>query len=67
MRMNADAIAALLQGMNKGQYEILAMAIAQLGGELRLSADELAVAAMTPASRIEVDDTDGPIILRLVG
>ncbi len=62
---NADAVAQVIQGMTKGQYLILAEAIRQLGGELRVDPSSLVVGALQPSPQIVVDDTDGPVVIRL--
>ena len=60
----AQAIAELLNAMSKGQYLILAEAIKQLGGELRLDGDTFFAAAAQPPPGLEVDADDGPIVIR---
>ena len=62
----AEAIATLLNAMSKGQYLILAEAIRQLGGELRLDPEGFFRAATEHPPRLDVDGDDGPIVLRLV-
>ena len=62
---NKDTIvAALLQDMSKGQHAIFVQALEQLRGELRLDWERI---ALGDTRQIEVDATDGPIILRIVG
>ncbi len=60
-----DAIAELLQTLNKGQYLLLVEAIRQLGGELRVDPLRFAAALNDPVPGMSVDATDGPVILRL--
>jgi len=60
-----NAVRDLLQDMNKGQYAIFVAALEQLGGELRLDFAQITAAASGDARRIEVDATDGPVIIRL--
>ena len=60
-----ELIAEFLQTMNGGQYLIVAEAIRQLGGELRIRPEDFAEAARRPKPGMEVDGTDGIVVLRL--
>ncbi len=60
-----QAVAALLNTLNKGQYLILAEAIRQLGGELRLDWAEVMRRAAQPLVPLFVDASDGPVMLTL--
>jgi hypothetical protein len=62
----AEAISELLNAMSKGQYLILAEAIRQLGGEMRIDAESFFASAALPPPPLDVDADDGPIVLRLV-
>jgi len=61
----AAAVAELLNSLNKGQYLILTDAIRQLGGELRLDWEAIAERAKLPPTPLDVDGSDGPIVVRL--
>ncbi|RYG18687.1 hypothetical protein EON82_22320 [bacterium] len=60
-----DAIAEFLNSMTGGQCLILAEAIRQLGGELRIRPQDFAAAAKRPLPSMEVEGTDGVVVLRL--
>jgi hypothetical protein len=60
-----EAVAELLNGMNKGQYLLLAEAIRQLGGTMTLDWSQFLEAAARPPQPMGVDATDGPVVLRL--
>ncbi|RYG47813.1 hypothetical protein EON79_06335 [bacterium] len=62
----AEAVADILGGLNKGQYLVLLQAVRQLGGELRLDWKAIEAAATEPFAQMEVDDTDGPVVIRIV-
>lgn len=62
-----EAIAEFLNSMTGGQYLILAEAIRQLGGELRIRPEDFAAAAKRSLPSMEVDGTDGVVLLRLMG
>lgn len=59
------AIAELINTMNLGQFLILAEAIRQLGGELRIDWRAYGQAALEALPKVEVDMTDGPVVIRL--
>jgi hypothetical protein len=59
------AIASLIDTMNKGQYLLLVSAVRQLGGELRIDATEFMKMAVATTPKMNVDASDGPIVLRL--
>ena len=62
---NDEEIADLIQSMNRGQYAVLVMALRAAGGELRVDPAELVrIAGDRP--RLDVDATDGPVVLRLL-
>jgi hypothetical protein len=60
-----EAIAALVNTMNKGQYLLLVTAVRQLGGELRIDPTEFMRLAVAPTPPMNVDASDGPIVLRV--
>jgi hypothetical protein len=60
------AVAELLNGLNKGQYLILAEAIRQLSGELVLDWATIEAAAARPLRGMHVAATEeGPLVIRL--
>lgn len=61
----ANEFADLLVHMSKGGYLLVCAAIDAAGGELRINPDQFARRAMEQAPVIEVDGTDGSIILTL--
>lgn len=61
-----EAIAELLASLNRGQYILLVEAIRQLGGELRIDPLRFSVALQENVPGLNVDATDGPVVLRLV-
>lgn len=61
-----EAIADLLRSLNKGQYLILCEAIRQAGGEIRIDPNEFALATAAPNPKLNIDASDGPILIRLV-
>jgi hypothetical protein len=60
-----QAVANLLNGLNKGQYLILAEAIRQLGGTMTLDWTSVEAAAARPLPEMHVDASTGPVIMRL--
>lgn len=61
----ATAIAGSLEGISKGSYLLLVEAIRQLGGEMRVDPRAYAQASVSPLFLLEVDGTDGAIVIRL--
>lgn len=61
----ADEFADLLTHMSKGGYLLMCAAIDASGGELRVNPGDFARRAMEQCPVIEVDGTDGSIILRV--
>jgi len=61
----ANEFAELLVNMSKGGYLLVCAAIDASGGELRVNPGEFARRALEQAPTIEVDGTDGSVILRL--
>ena len=61
----ANEFANLLVNMSKGGYLLVCAAIDAAGGELRINPDQFARRALEAAPVIEVDGTDGSIILSL--
>jgi len=59
-----EAIAEFQMTMNGRQYLILAEAIRQLGGELRIRPEDFAAAANQPKKGMDVDGTEGEVLLR---
>lgn len=60
-----EAVASLLNGLNKGQYLILLEAVRQAGGELRLDWAEIELAAGRPLPVLHVDASEGPVAIRI--
>lgn len=60
-----QAVAALLNSLNKGQYLILLEAVRQLGGEMRIDWPEIEAAAARPLPQMHVDASDGPVVVRI--
>jgi hypothetical protein len=60
-----QAVANLLNGLNKGQYLILIEAIRQLGGSLTLDWAAVEAGAARPLPEMHVDASTGPVIMRL--
>jgi hypothetical protein len=63
-RTPSEAIKELLGGMNRGQHMVLVEALRRAGGEIRIFPDEFARAAMVRPPKVQVDGTDGPVIVR---
>jgi hypothetical protein len=61
----ADEFANLLVNMSKGAYLLMCAAIDASGGELRVNPGDFARRALEKAPVIEVDGTDGSVILRV--
>ena len=61
----ANEFADLLVHMSKGGYLLVCAAIDAAGGELRVNPGEFARRALEQAPVIEVDGTDGSVILSL--
>jgi hypothetical protein len=61
----ANEFADLLVGMSKGGYLLMCAAIDASGGELRINPGDFARRALEQAPMIEVDGTDGSVILRV--
>jgi hypothetical protein len=61
-----EAIADLLKSLNKGQYIILCEAIRQAGGRIEVEASWFARAVASPNPQLNIDSSDGPIVLRLM-
>ena len=61
----ANEFAELLVNMSKGGYLLMCAAIDASGGELRVNPTDFARRALEHAPLIEVDGTDGSVILRL--
>lgn len=61
----ANEFADLLVGMSKGGYLLMCAAIDASGGELRINPGDFARRALEAAPTIEVDGTDGSVILRV--
>ena len=61
----ADEFADLLVHMDKGAYLLVCAAIDAAGGELRINPADFASRAIEQAPIIEVDGTDGSILMRL--
>ena len=61
----ANEFAQLLVNMSKGGYLLVCAAIDAAGGELRINPDHFARRALEKAPVIEVDGTDGSIIMTL--
>jgi hypothetical protein len=61
----AESVAELLNDFTRGHYLILLEAVRQLGGELRLDRAAIEAAAAGPLVPMEVDGTDGPVVLRI--
>jgi len=61
----ANEFAELLVGMSKGGYLLMCAAIDSAGGELRIHPGDFARRAMERAPVIEVDGTDGSVILKV--
>ena len=59
------AVAELLNGLNKGQYLILAEAIRRLGGTLQLDWTAVASAAGGPLPPMHVEAVEGLVVLHL--
>jgi|GEM_PF-1570231 len=60
-----QAIAALLNTMNRGQYLLLVLAMRQSGGELRIDPHEFMQLSTSELPVMEVDASDGPVLLRV--
>jgi hypothetical protein len=61
----ANEFANLLVNMSKGGYLLMCAAIDAAGGELRVNPNDFARRALQQAPVIEVDGTDGSVILRI--
>ncbi len=61
----ANEFADLLVHMDKGAYLLICAAIDAAGGELRINPADFARRALEQAPLIEVDGTDGSIIMKL--
>ena len=61
----AEAIAALVQGMQKGSYLVFCEAVAQAGGEIVIPVDVLERDANRLPPRTEVVAEDRGIVVRL--
>lgn len=61
----ALTLAEFVNTMNRGQYLILAEAVRQAGGSIRIEPREFAVASQAQLPELYVDATDGPIVMRL--
>ncbi|MGV3617791.1 MAG: hypothetical protein ACO1SV_20895 [Fimbriimonas sp.] len=62
-----QAVANLLNDLNKGQYLILVEAIRQLGGTLTLDWAAVEAAAARPLPEMHIDASSGPVNLHLAG
>lgn len=60
-----QAVAALLNGLNKGQYLILLEAVRQAGGEIRIDWPAIEAAAVRPLPVLHVDASHGPVVVRI--
>lgn len=60
------AVCALVQGMNTGQYLLLATALRQLGGEMRIELSNLSHDEQDCTERIKVEADDHEAVLRLL-
>jgi hypothetical protein len=60
-----QAVAELLNSMNKGQYLLFVEALRKAGGEVSIHWADFAAAAGQELPAIEVDASDGPVVLRL--
>jgi len=61
----ANEFADLLVNMSRGGYLLVCAAIDASGGELRVHPGDFARRALEQAPVIEVDGTDGSVILRV--
>ncbi|RYG23350.1 hypothetical protein EON82_14330 [bacterium] len=61
----ALTLAEFVNTMNRGQYLILAEAVRQAGGSIRIEPREFADSTQTPLPELYVDATDGPVVMRL--
>lgn len=61
----ANEFAELLQNMSRGGYLLVCAAIDASGGELRIHPADFARRALAQAPEIEVDGTDGSVVLRV--
>jgi hypothetical protein len=61
----ALTLAEFVNTMNRGQYLILAEAVRQAGGSVRIEPRDFAQATVTALPELYVDATDGPIVMRL--
>lgn len=60
-----QAVASLLNGLNKGQYLILLEAVRQLGGEIQIDWAAIEAAAVRPLPVLHVDASNGPVVVRI--
>jgi hypothetical protein len=61
----ALTLAEFVNTMNRGQYLILAEAVRQAGGAIRIEPREFAASTVAPLPELYVDATDGPVVMRL--
>jgi len=61
-----DFLAEQIQSLTKAQHRILVAALEAAGGSVRISPADLAKSANAPSRGIEVDATDGGIVVRLL-
>ena len=61
----ANEFASMLVNLTKGQYLLVCAVIDAVGGEVRVNPGDFARRAVEHPPVIEVDGTDGSVILRL--